>query len=80
MAGKLSKNTKLISMKLICILAVCIFATAACNNEASVQDKTDSARQTSDTNSNRQQGGGMTGTDSIPSLQTNSDSLNTKTH
>lgn len=68
-------------MKLKYVLAAFLFATAAvaCNNEASVQDKADSAIHTSDSNqSNWPEPRDIIGGDSIPSPETHSDSSHLK--
>jgi hypothetical protein len=69
-------------MKWKYVLGILLFTAAtACNNEASVGDKTDSVTHTSDTNhSNWPQTGDMTGKDSIPSPETHSDSSHLKSH
>lgn len=69
-------------MKLKFALAALLFTAAvACNNDATVSDKTDSATQSSDQNhSNWPETKDMTGKDSVPSPETKSDSSNLKSH
>jgi len=69
-------------MKFKYALMAILFTTAvACNNEATVQDKSDSATHTSDGNhSNWPEPGDMTGKDSIHSPETHSDSSHLKSH
>jgi hypothetical protein len=63
------------------LAALCFIAAAACNNEASVQDKTDSVTHTSDSNqSNWPQPRDVMGKDSVPSPETHSDSSHLKSH
>ena len=69
-------------MKLKCFIAALVFTAAlACNNDAAVQDKTDSVSNKNDADhSNFPQAGDMTGNDSIHSPETHSDSSNLKSH
>jgi hypothetical protein len=78
MAGKLSHLAKIVCMKLKYLLAALMLAAAvACNNEASVQDKSDSVTQTSDQN---QSTWPEPGKDSISSPSTQSDTSHLKSH
>lgn len=64
-------------MKLKFGIGVLFFIVAtACNNDSSVQDNTDSARHTSDSNQGNWPGDIM-GKDSIPSPETQADSSHT---
>ena len=76
----IERKTKSISMKLKYLLLTFIIAgMIACNNEASVQDDTDSATKVNDTlnQSDWPENRDIMGKDSIPSPETQADTSST---
>jgi hypothetical protein len=77
---KIEPKQKMLSMKIKYLILLFFFTAAvACNNNASVQDRSDSVTDTNN-HSTWPEPGDMVGKDSISSPETHSDSSHLKSH